>query len=74
MPFATCTNGYLTPNSRIPDIGIHGRGFYGARSLHTGGAHFQLADGSVRFISENIDLTLCRNFHSRNGGEVLGEF
>ncbi len=74
VPFATCTNGYLTPNSRIPDIGIHGRGFYGARSLHTGGAHFQLADGSVRFISENIDLTLCRNFHSRNGGEVLGEF
>ena len=74
VPFATCTTGYLTPNSRIPDIGIHGRGFYAARSLHTGGANFLLADGSVRFMSENIDLTLCRNLHSRNGGEVLGEF
>jgi len=74
VPFSTCTTGYLTPNSRIPDIGLHGRGFYAARSLHTGGANFLLADGSVRFMSENIDLTLCRNLHSRNGGEVLGEF
>ena len=30
-------------------------------SLHTGGAHFLLADGSARFISEYVDyITLCR--------------
>ena len=27
-------------------------------SLHSGGAHFAMADGTVRFISENIDIEL----------------
>lgn len=43
-------------------------------SYHVGGAHFALADGSVRFISENIDITTYRGLGSRKGGEILGEF
>tara|TARA_R110002111_G_scaffold1157_1_gene8176 strand:- start:37671 stop:38621 length:951 start_codon:yes stop_codon:yes gene_type:complete len=43
-------------------------------SAHTGGAHFLLGDGAVRFLSENIDLATYRNLSSVNGGEVLGEF
>jgi len=68
------TNGYTPPNSRIPDVVTHFTGFYGPRSWHTGGAHVLLGDGAVRFFSENIETILQRGLHSRNGGEVLGEF
>lgn len=58
-----------------------------ARSLHTGGIQALLADGSARFISENIDFSrhnsgcgpvnergVWQKIHTRNGGEVVGEF
>ena len=45
-----------------------------AGSLHEGGIHVQMGDGSVRFISENIDAN-TRIFLSRiSDGQVLGEF
>lgn len=71
---STLTNGYNTPNSRIPDVVTHFTGFFGPRSFHTGGAHALMGDGTVKFLSDNIDTTLHRNLHSRNGGEVQGEF
>lgn len=37
-------------------------------SYHSGGAHFCLADGSVRFISENVDREAYRALGSRAGG------
>lgn len=37
-------------------------------SRHVGGANFGLADGSVRFISQNIDATIYSNLGSRNDG------
>ena len=43
-------------------------------SWHVGGAHFTLADGSVKFISDSVDLTLYRKLATRAGGEVVGEF
>ena len=45
-----------------------------ARSYHTGGVQVTLADGSVRFISENIDRLVFAALGSRNGGEIVGEF
>ena len=43
-------------------------------SWHVGGAHFSMADGTVRFISDNVDLQLYRKLATRAGGEVVGEF
>ena len=43
-------------------------------SYHVGGAFFTLADGSVRFLNQNIDINLYRALGSRAGGEVVGEF
>ena len=70
----TLTNGYQTPNSRIPDLVTHFTGFFGPRSWHVGGAHLTMCDGSVRFISENIDQATHRAIHSRNGGETASDF
>ncbi|MCA9081578.1 MAG: DUF1559 domain-containing protein [Planctomycetaceae bacterium] len=43
-------------------------------SSHTGGAHMGLADGSVRFMSENVDHNIRKALGSRDGSEVVGEW
>jgi hypothetical protein len=43
-------------------------------SNHTGGAHFLIGDGSVRFISENINLTVFQHLGHRADGEMIGDF
>ena len=48
--------------------------FAAPRSYHTGGVHGCMADGSVRFFSENIDLTVWQGLGSRGGAEMLGDF
>lgn len=45
-----------------------------ARSWHVGIVNSLLMDGSVRSISENIDLGTWRNLGQRNDGNVIGEF
>ncbi len=45
-----------------------------ARSMHPGGVNLTLADGSVRFIIENIDLDIWQGICSPDGGEVLDNF
>jgi prepilin-type N-terminal cleavage/methylation domain-containing protein len=43
-------------------------------SFHTGGIHVLLSDGSVRFISNNIDFNTLANLCSRNDGIPVGDF
>jgi prepilin-type N-terminal cleavage/methylation domain-containing protein len=44
------------------------------RSSHVGGTTFLMCDGSVHFISQNIDMATYKALGSRNKGEVIGEF
>ncbi|MCA9079648.1 MAG: DUF1559 domain-containing protein [Planctomycetaceae bacterium] len=55
-----CSNDFLTNTS--------------PSSQHKGGAQFAMADGSVRFVSENADLTTLRRVGQRQDGNVVGEF
>jgi prepilin-type N-terminal cleavage/methylation domain-containing protein len=48
--------------------------FAGARSYHPGGVQACMGDGSVRFVSENINVLVWQALGSRGGGEVTGEF
>jgi prepilin-type processing-associated H-X9-DG protein len=52
----------------------NGDDFTGPGSYHTGGCHFLMGDGAVRFISENIDLGTLQDLTTRAGAEVVGEF
>jgi prepilin-type N-terminal cleavage/methylation domain-containing protein len=64
------SNGYLPPNSRIPDMQVHGAGFFGPRSFHPGGAIAGFGDSSVRFLTNEMDVVVHRALHSCNGGEA----
>ena len=46
----------------------------GIGSPHAGGFHVVLADGSVRFVSQNIDQDVLEALATRAGGERVGDF
>lgn len=64
------TNGFLTPNSRIPDYVVHWSGFFGPKSYHKRGANVLFCDGRVVLLGDQIDPTIHRSLHSIHGGEV----
>ena len=43
----------------------------GFRSYHPGGANFLLGDGTVHYITENIDMAVYRALASRDGAEAV---
>jgi prepilin-type N-terminal cleavage/methylation domain-containing protein/prepilin-type processing-associated H-X9-DG protein len=45
-----------------------------SRSRHPGGVQIGLADGSVRFVGQTIDLTIWRGLSTIQAGEIAGEF
>jgi prepilin-type N-terminal cleavage/methylation domain-containing protein/prepilin-type processing-associated H-X9-DG protein len=71
----TCLTCAIPPNNRplgggefASDDWINLHGF---KSQHPGGVQFALADGSVRFISDNIALGLYRALATIKGGEAV---
>jgi len=43
-------------------------------SLHPGGAHILLGDGSVRFVSEAVSMSTLSALFTHSGGETLPDF
>lgn len=77
-----------TPNTQVEDVigyaGIstkaapvrcdYNNNFLSARSMHTGGVNVTLGDGSVRFISNNINTGTYQSLGTISKGEVISEF
>ena len=67
--------GVVSPAQRQQDALNAGTSYVGGPgSHHTGGWQNVMGDGSVRFISENIDPTTLRNLMHRADGEMLSDF
>ena len=58
-----------TPWSELENMWYTRLGAFG--SEHTGGANFAMADGSVRFIRQQIPLATLQALSTRAGGEVV---
>lgn len=78
---ATWYNHLLTPNSHLPDCSLGdvnaaggGSGIYTARSFHPGGVNVLMADGSGRFVSQDVELSIWEATGTRNGREILQDF
>ena len=68
-PF-NATNGYDVGAESYPGGAFGVQGTSQPFSFHTGGAQFALGDGSVTFISENIDFVTFISLVTRGNGEV----
>ncbi|HCS54282.1 DUF1559 domain-containing protein [Rubinisphaera sp.] len=64
-------NGSGNPETLYSINGTNSNSF---SSHHKGGVQFLLTDGSVRFLSENLDSQTTNWLAARDDGEVLGEF
>jgi prepilin-type N-terminal cleavage/methylation domain-containing protein/prepilin-type processing-associated H-X9-DG protein len=62
------------PNAPQSDCISRGYNWKAARSRHAGGVNLLLADGSVRFVHNGIDLATWHALGSRAGGEVIADF
>ena len=84
-PRCTSYNHYYAPNDKInPDCVANftgtdpvarssGHGLSTARSRHTGGVNAWYCDGSVRFVSDSVNMTIWRALATRTGGEVVSD-
>jgi len=59
-------------NATVPGGPCNTLGQWAFRSFHPGGVNFAMADGSVRFIKNSVNLNTYRALGTRNLGEVVG--
>jgi prepilin-type processing-associated H-X9-DG protein len=55
-------------------VSTAGSQYSAARSRHPGGVNVLLADGSVRFVRNAIDLATWKALGTMDGGEVIGNY
>jgi prepilin-type processing-associated H-X9-DG protein len=71
----TLFNHAQSPNGRVPDCthlgSLPAGDMFTARSDHPGGVNALMADGSLRFVSENISQAVWRGLGTRNGRELV---
>lgn len=51
-----------------------GDGQAGPKSLHTGGVHALMCDGTVRFINQNLDGAIMAKLTAQADGQTIGDF
>lgn len=64
---------HATPLPRAPCLWASPM-FVSVRSYHTNGVNMAMADGSVRFVPNNVSLPTFQAIGSRNGGEPIGDW
>lgn len=70
-------NGQFDPNTTVSQgMGGHagGDGQAGPKSMHVGGVHALMADGSTRFISQNLDGNIHQRLIGIADGNPIGDF
>jgi hypothetical protein len=77
LPSQTALNTIAPPNWKYPNCETSNSGYsadrdgvYAARSSHTGGVQATAGDGSVRFVSDSIDLKVWQYFGGRDDGQA----
>jgi prepilin-type N-terminal cleavage/methylation domain-containing protein/prepilin-type processing-associated H-X9-DG protein len=73
----TLYNHYYPPNPTTKwDCGnkSHNKALSTARSYHAGGVNVLLADGSVRFVANGIQINAWRALATRAGGDVANDY
>ncbi|MBR4751262.1 MAG: DUF1559 domain-containing protein [Thermoguttaceae bacterium] len=70
-PAYTAFDATLGPNSSAATAYYMNYGFYDARSYHSGGVNALNADGSVRFVSDTIDVNVWHAAATVAGGESV---
>lgn len=78
LPTQTIFNTVATPNWQYPTCQYSSSGYasdrdgvYPARSRHPGGVNTTYVDGSVSFISDDVDASLYQALGTREGGESV---
>lgn len=61
-------------DANLPGIARNHGPNNGFLSAHVGGAHFLIADGSVRFFTESMDIVTAKRLCTRDDDELIGEF